>query len=253
MGGEQSFSLWNWSVIYCGKKVMTAKRILIGMKWLMRCKVIGLLASVGLFYSCAPSVVMEDAYTLGRGNWKVELQAAQQHVVLYDERKDWFNNTSTIQDYLAGGYVSQFNAQLAVGLTDRLDVGGKFNINSTGVMAKYLLARSPSGFALALRGGIHSFEWALGTNYVQLRADMLYTMPLWKGSLTLQPGWQQFVIREDLSLVSFGFLSMGMHVGVPIDDHAILRIGLFGGRKLTPKDGTQASFLSLKSGFCFYF
>ena len=232
---------------------MRAKRILIGMKWLMRCKVIGLLASVALFYSCASSIVMEDAYTLGRSNWKVELQAAQQHVVIYDERKDWFDNTSTIQDYIAEGFVSQFDVQLAVGLTDRLDVGGRFNTNSGGFMAKYLLARSPSGFALALRGGIHSFEWKLNTNYVQMRADVLYTMPLWKGTLTLQPGWQQFVIREDLSLVSFGFLSMGMHVGVPIDDHAIFRIGLFGGRKLIPNDSTQAFFLSLKSGFCFYF
>ena len=220
----------------------------------MQCKVIGLLlASVALFCSCRSSIVMEDAYTLGRGNWKVELQAAQQHVVIYDERKDRFNNTSTIQDYVAEGLVSQFDVQLSVGLTDRLDVGGKFNTNSSGLMAKYLLARYPSGFALAIRGGIHSFEWALYTNYVQLRADMLYTMPLWKGSLTLQPGWQQFVIREELSLVSFGFLSMGLHLGVPIDDHAIFRIGLFGGSKLIPKDSTQAFFLSLKSGFCFYF
>jgi|GEM_PF-3840120 len=209
---------------------------------------------IGSSLSCASTFWLDDARTLGRGNWKVERQFMRQMVFqndFEDESKKYFR-------YLPKGVF-----QVSYGLTNRMDVGVISNqFILTGATWKYRLTRSNTGHILSI-GGRMALRSYLEYDEVGFYDGMQmgnavdghiwYTLAFTRTAYTIQPtiGVYYFdILNNDKFTISMRrkryqllHTGLGLSLTSALDENVDFRVGLLHGSLFDLEDKTKRFYL----------
>jgi|GEM_PF-3568779 len=191
-----------------------------------------LLVGMGMMVaSCIPFHWMEDARTLGRGNSKFEVQIHAQHI------RELYEGLNT--------YVLPYvDLNYSYGMTDRMDLGWMVSSSTfTGPVWKYSLLQSSSGHRVSLGGRLMTAMQALAKgDFVMLgHTDVIYSYAWSRMVWTIQASVIFQTVIESRP-ETFGFASMGLHLGVPMGKRLLLRGGISPGWVIYPIEGTRDGF-----------